>query len=213
MFLYPYVQSAVNFQKDLKPSSSYSAGLDLKYGISNSFTIDATLIPDFGQVTFDDEELNLTPFEQEFDENRPFFTEGADLFKIVDRASFRGGSFFYSRRIGQRTPINEDEILNDGDQLLSYDETPKLLNSIKLTGTTNNNLSIGFINAITDKSYALIKENNDNIRREANHTLTNFNVLSLSQKIINDYSSIGFINGNLNRESSFQDANNYAFYG
>ena len=211
LFLYPYVQSAVNFQKDLKPSSSYSAGLDLKYGISNSFTIDATLIPDFGQVTFDDEVLNLTPFEQEFDENRPFFTEGADLFKIVDRASFRGGSFFYSRRIGQRTSINEDEILNDGDQLLSFDETPKLLNSIKLTGTTNNNLSIGFINAITDRSYALIRENNDNIRKELITPFTNFNVLSLSQKIINDYSTIGFINGNLNRESSFQDANNYAF--
>ena len=211
LFFYPYVQSAVNFQKKLKPSSSYSAGLDLKYGISNSFTIDATLIPDFGQVTFDDEELNLTPFEQEFDENRPFFTEGADLFKIVDRATFRGGSFFYSRRIGQQTPINEDEILNGGDQLLSYDETPKLLNSIKLTGTTNNNLSIGFINAITDKSYALIKDSNDNIRRELITPLTNFNVLSLSQKIINDYSVIGFINGNLNRESSFEDANNHAF--
>ena len=97
LFFYPYVQSAVNFQKKLKPSSSYSAGLDLKYGISNSFTIDATLIPDFGQVTFDDEVLNLTPFEQEFDENRPFFTEGADLFKIVDRASFRGGSFLQQK--------------------------------------------------------------------------------------------------------------------
>ena len=211
LFLYPYVQSAINFQKKLKPSSSYSAGLDLKYGISNSFTIDATLIPDFGQVTFDDEELNLTPFEQEFDENRPFFTEGADLFKIADGGTFRGGSFFYSRRIGQQTSINEEEILNDGDQLLGYDEKPKLLNSIKLTGTTNNNLSIGFINAITDKSYALIKENNDKIRKELIAPLTNFNVLSLSQKIINDYSSIGFINGNLNRESSFEDANNHAF--
>ena len=124
---------------------------------------------------------------------------------------FRSGSFFYSRRIGQRTSINEDEILNGGDQLLSYDETPKLLNSIKLTGTTNNNLSIGFINAITDKSYALIKDSNDNIRRELITPLTNFNVLSLSQKIINDYSVIGFINGNLNRESSFEDANNHAF--
>ena len=211
LFLYPYVQSAVNFQKDLKPSSSYSAGLDLKYGISNSFTIDATLIPDFGQVTFDDKELNLTPFEQEFDENRPFFTEGADLFKIVDGASYRGGSFFYSRRIGQRTEIDENEILNGGDQLLSYDETPKLLNSIKLTGTTNNNLSIGLLNAITDKSYALIKDSNDNIRRELITPVTNFNVLSLSQKILNDYSTIGFINGNLIRESSFEDANNYAF--
>jgi len=211
LFFYPYLQSSINFQKNLKPSSSYSAGLDLKYGISNSFTIDATLIPDFGQVIFDDEELNLTPFEQEFDENRPFFTEGADLFKIVDRATFNGGSFFYSRRIGQKTSIDEDEILNDGDQLMSFDETPKLLNSIKLTGTTNSNLSIGLINAITDKSYALIKDDNDNVRKELITPLTNFNVLSLSQKIINDYSTIGFINGNLNRESSFEDSNNYAF--
>ena len=211
LFLYPYVQSAVNFQKNLKPSSSYSAGLDLKYGISNSFTIDATLIPDFGQVTFDDEELNLTPFEQEFDENRPFFTEGADLFKIVDGASYRGGSFFYSRRIGQRTEIDENEILVDGDKILSFDETPKLLNSIKLTGTTNNNLSIGLLNAITDKSIAFISDGNNNIRKELITPLTNFNVLSLSQKILNDYSTIGFINGNLSRESSFEDANNYAF--
>ncbi len=211
LFFYPYLQSSINFQKNLKPSSSYSAGLDLKYGISNSFTLDATLIPDFGQVTFDDEELNLTPFEQEFDENRPFFTEGADLFKIVDRATFNGGSFFYSRRIGQKTSIDEDEILNDGDQLISFDETPKLLNSIKLTGTTNSNLSIGLLNAITDKSYALIRDDNDNVRKELISPLTNFNVLSLSQKIINDYSSIGFINGNLNRESSFEDSNNYAF--
>jgi hypothetical protein len=211
LFFYPYLQSSINFQKNLKPSSSYSAGLDLKYGISNSFTLDATLIPDFGQVTFDDEELNLTPFEQEFDENRPFFTEGADLFKIVDRATYNGGSFFYSRRIGQKTSIDEDKILNDGDQLISFDETPKLLNSIKLTGTTNSNLSIGLLNAITDKTYALIRDDNDNVRKELISPLTNFNVLSLSQKIINDYSSIGFINGNLNRESSFEDSNNYAF--
>ena len=211
LFFYPYLQSSINFQKNLKPSSSYSAGLDLKYGISNSFTLDATLIPDFGQVTFDDEELNLTPFEQEFDENRPFFTEGADLFKIVDRATYNGGSFFYSRRVGQKTSIDEDEILNDGDQLISFDETPKLLNSIKLTGTTNSNLSIGLLNAITDKSYALIRDDNDNVRKELISPLTNFNVFTLSQKIINDYSSIGFINGNLNRESSFEDSNNYAF--
>ena len=55
--------------------------MDLKYGINNSFTLDATLIPDFGQVTFDDRELNLTPFEQEFDENRQFFMEGAIFLK------------------------------------------------------------------------------------------------------------------------------------
>ena len=57
----------------------------------------------------------------------------------------------------------------------------------------------------------MIKDSNDNIRRELITPVTNFNVLSLSQKILNDYSTIGFINGNLIRESSFEDANNYAF--
>ena len=67
--------------------------MDLKYGISSSFTLDASLIPDFGQVAFDNVELNLGPFEQEFSENRAFFTEGATLFKIADD-DMGGGSFF-----------------------------------------------------------------------------------------------------------------------
>ena len=33
--------------------------MDLKYGLSSSFTLDASLIPDFGQVSFDNVELNL----------------------------------------------------------------------------------------------------------------------------------------------------------
>ena len=53
LFLYPYGQTALNLKKNSSPSSIYSAGLDIKYGLSNSFTLDATLIPDFGQVTFD----------------------------------------------------------------------------------------------------------------------------------------------------------------
>ena len=54
LFFYPYLQSSINFKKGSKSNSSYSAGLDLKYGLSNSFTLDFTLIPDFGQVSFDD---------------------------------------------------------------------------------------------------------------------------------------------------------------
>ena len=46
--------------------------MDLKYGLSSSFTLDASLIPDFGQVSFDNVELNLGPFEQQFSENRAF---------------------------------------------------------------------------------------------------------------------------------------------
>ena len=96
----------------------------MKYGINNSFTLDATLIPDFGQVTFDDKELNLSPFEQQFDENRAFFTEGATLFKKADGMSFRGGNFFYSRRIGEEIDFKESDILQNNEEIINYDIKP-----------------------------------------------------------------------------------------
>ena len=70
--------------------------MDLKYGINDSFTLDMTLVPDFGQTAYDEVELNLGPFEQIFGENRAFFTEGTEL--------FNKGDLFYSRRVGS-TPI------------------------------------------------------------------------------------------------------------
>ena len=127
----------------------YSAGMDLKYGISNNFTLDATLIPDFGQIAFDDKELNLSPFEQKFDENRAYFTEGAQLFKNADSQGYMSGNFFYSRRIGDDISFDLDELLENNEELINYDTKANLINSIKLTGTTNSGLSIGIINSIT----------------------------------------------------------------
>ncbi|MBK8624845.1 MAG: hypothetical protein IPN86_04550 [Saprospiraceae bacterium] len=74
--------------------NAYSAGLDLKYGPNDAFTLDMTLIPDFGQVISDKQVLNLSPFEVFFEENRQFFTEGTEL--------FNRGRLFYSRRVGGR---------------------------------------------------------------------------------------------------------------
>jgi hypothetical protein len=56
-------------------SSTLKGGLDIKYGINDAFTLDAILIPDFGQTKYDDQILNLGPFEQQFNENS-FFFEG-----------------------------------------------------------------------------------------------------------------------------------------
>ncbi|NJN34153.1 MAG: carbohydrate binding family 9 domain-containing protein [Saprospiraceae bacterium] len=69
-----------------------TGGMDVKYGINQSFTLDMTLIPNFGQVQSDNQILNLGPFEVQFNENRPFFTEGSEI--------FNKGDLFYSRRIG-----------------------------------------------------------------------------------------------------------------
>ena len=186
LFFYPYAQSSVDFKKGNRPTNNYSAGMDLKYGISNSFTLDATLIPDFGQVTFDDKELNLTPFEQQFDENRAFFTEGASLFNKADGQSFRAGNFFYSRRIGDEISFDEDDYLQNDEEILNYDGKPDLLNSIKITGTTDSGLSIGIINSITNNAYARIRNTNTNeIRSQKIAPLTNFNILSLTQQVAN----------------------------
>ena len=80
--LYPYGQTSVDLVRGTA-NNAYSVGMDVKYGINNSFTLDATLIPDFGQSHLMIKSW-FNPFEQEFDENRAFFTEGASLFKKAD---------------------------------------------------------------------------------------------------------------------------------
>ena len=213
LFFYPYAQSSLDFKDENRPFSNYSAGMDLKYGISNSFTLDATLIPDFGQVTFDDKELNLSPFEQEFDENRAFFSEGASLFKKADDQGYQSGNFFYSRRIGQEIDFNEKNFLTKEEELLNYDLKPDLLNSLKVTGTTDSGLSVGFINSITDNAYAkVINKKTGEIRNEKIAPITNYNILSFTQQVINEFSTISFANTNVYRSSkNFQNSNNSAF--
>jgi hypothetical protein len=95
--LTPYVSAylanhSARLDRPHRTTSAVVGGMDLKYGLSESFTLDVSLVPDFGQVQSDNEVLNLSPFEVQFAENRPFFQEGTDL--------FNKGDFFYSRRIG-----------------------------------------------------------------------------------------------------------------
>lgn len=101
----PYVSSLVNnyphnFPDISNTTGSFNGGMDVKYGINQSFTLDMTLVPDFGQVRSDNQVLNLTPFEVKFNENRQFFTEGTELFNKVD--------LFYSRRIGSFPSYKSD---------------------------------------------------------------------------------------------------------
>lgn len=211
LFFYPYFQISQDFKKGYSSQNSYSAGLDLKYGLGNSFTLDATLIPDFGQVTFDDKELNLSPFEQQFDENRPFFMEGASLFEKADGMGYRSGRFFYSRRIGEEISFNESDYINANEELIRYDNKPELINSTKISGTTDNKLSIGILNAVTGKAYAYFRNtNNQKDRKVLISPLTNYNVISLSQQVINEYSSISLLNTSVIREGGWYDSNNQA---
>lgn len=76
-----------------------AAGVDLKAGLTNNITLDATVNPDFGQVEMDPAVLNLSAFEVRFEERRPFFQEGVNLFRCQGPCE----GIFYTRRVG-RTP-------------------------------------------------------------------------------------------------------------
>jgi len=198
--LYPYA-SAITDSYNGTTTNDWSIGLDIKYGLSENFTLDATLIPDFSQVGFDDVTLNLGPFDQQFAEQRQFFTEGTEL--------FNKGRLFYSRRIGSR-PIDQFNVsgqLNANEEIINSPEKVTMLNAIKISGRTKNGLGIGFFNAITDKTEATIKNNSTgNIRKEITNPFSNYNILVLDKQF-NQNSSVTLINTNVTRDSKFRDAN------
>ncbi|NND88601.1 MAG: carbohydrate binding family 9 domain-containing protein [Flavobacteriaceae bacterium] len=171
--LFPFAQGvATSF--DGTTNTNFSAGMDIKYGISDSFTLDATLIPDFGQAAFDRVELNLGPFEQTFSENRQFFTEGVEL--------FNKGRIFFSRRVGN-APTGRVSDLAENETISEFPERVNLLNAIKLSGRTKEELGVGIFNAITEKTYAIVTDSVSGVTRDVLvEPLTNYNIVVLDQQ-------------------------------
>lgn len=198
----PYVSAYVD-DFDGNTTSDFNAGLDIKYGINESFTLDMTLIPDFGQVAYDQQFLNLSPFENQFNENRQFFTEGTELFNI--------GGLLYTRRIGGAPKNIQNVDLSGNDSVQIKQQYTRLLNATKISGRTKNNLGIGVLNAITDDNYTLVTENNQS-KKVLTEPMTNYNVLVLDQRI-NRNSSLSFVNTNVLRKASAVDANVSALIG
>lgn len=180
-----------------------NGGMDVKYGINESFTLDMTLIPDFGQVQSDRLILNLSPFEVQFQENRPFFTEGTELFNKA--------RIFYSRRVGG-TPGGYYDALAIADnsvdsELVSNPSTVQLLNASKLSGRTRGNLGIGFFNAVTAPTHAQLrnKVTGETVEYET-EPLTNYSIFVLDQQLKNR-SYVTFTNTNVMRSGRARDGN------
>jgi hypothetical protein len=193
---YPFT-SVLLRNYDGETSDEYRIGLDVKYGITENFTLDATLIPDFSQARFDNVKLNLGPFEQYYSEQRQFFKEGVDL--------FNKGDLFYSRRIGN-SPVGQP-ILGVNEEIVDYPSTVKLLNAIKVSGRTKDGWGIGFFNAITEKTEATIKDNvTQETHREIVEPFANYNILVVDKQF-NNNSSVSLINTNVTRDGNFRDAN------
>ena len=182
-------------------TSSVNGGMDVKYGINQAFTLDATLVPDFGQVQSDNKVLNLTPFEIKYTENRPFFTEGTEL--------FNKGNLFYARRIGIDPVLlhSPEEYQNINDRITKNPGESKLINATKISGRTAKGLGIGVLNAVTNTRYATLEDDNTKEQRQVVvDPLTNYSVIVLDQTMKNN-SSVSLVNTNVWRSGNDYDAN------
>ena len=109
----PYVlsQSARNFSVDSRMKSTGEFGVDMKYGLTPSLTLDLTYNTDFAQVEVDEQRTNLTRFPLFFPEKRPFFLENAGVFSA---GTPQAVDLFFTRRIGIDTSGNPVPIIGGG---------------------------------------------------------------------------------------------------
>ena len=203
--LTPYVSSYLNHypyneQGKRNASTTFNGGADVKWGINESFTLDATLVPDFGQVQSDNQVLNLSPFEVKYNENRPFFTEGTEL--------FNKGGLFYSRRVGAQ-PVGFGDLdgqLRPGETVVSNPGITRLLNATKVSGRTSKGLGVGVFNAVSRAMYATVRDSADQERDVLTQPLANYNIVVLDQSLKNN-SYVSLINTNVTRAGQTYDAN------
>jgi hypothetical protein len=202
----PYVSGGVRFNPEgnrIPTEWLRNGGMDVKYGLNESFTLDATLIPDFGQVISDNVVNNLTPYEVRFQENRPFFTEGTELFNKA--------GLFYSRRVGAAPSgysVIETEAENDPNlEIIKNPASTQLYNAIKFSGRTKKKLGIGVFNAITAPMHAVVRNTVTGEKTEyETEPLTNYNIVVLDQAL-KGRSSLTFTNTSVLRSNNGRDAN------
>ena len=133
-----------------------SLGLDVRAGLGSGLTLNGTINPDFGQVELDPAVVNLTDVESSFEEKRPFFTEGTNIYRFGRGGTTNNVSFnwpttniFYSRRIGRAPQGN----LPDYD----YTDIPNgthILGAAKISGQIYDGWKIGTIHALTKREFA-----------------------------------------------------------
>lgn len=187
----PYVVT----KNETRPSASsfdhpqsFSAGADVKYGLSSNLTLNATINPDFGQVEADPSVLNLSAFEQFFQERRPFFLEGSGIFTFNTACGDIDSGctgLFYSRRIGRSPQLSGLY----GDEKSPTNST--ILGASKLTGRLGRGLSVGFLDAVTQREVG--------VDDQTIEPLSNYAVGRLQQDFRGGQSGIGVMVTGVNR--------------
>ena len=183
-------------------------GVDGKIGLSSNFTVDLTINPDFGQVESDPSVINLTAFETFYEEKRPFFLEGKNIFNF----EFDDASIFYSRRIGHSPTyfpsLNENEFID-------YPDNTTIISALKLSGKTSDGFSIGVLQSLTAIENAEIsfEGKSRNVRVEP---LTNYALVRAQQDFNQGNTVLGGVLTSTNRfinDTHLEFMNRNAFTG
>jgi len=159
------------------------AGLDLEYGLGSALTLVGAFNPDFGQVEVDPAVVNLTAFETFFEEKRPFFTEGSQVFLRFGRSGssdytsffYPEPLIFYSRRIG-RAPQGVA-----AGAFVDVPATTTILGAAKLVGRTHG-WNVGVLEALTGREYARIENGGARSELEV-EPLTNYFVARAQREL------------------------------
>jgi hypothetical protein len=176
IYIAPYLLTGFKANNDLNNQGTayaksdkpvFDAGLDVKYGISNSMIMDVTVNTDFAQVESDDQQINLTRYSLYFPEKRMFFLERANVF---DFPLGGNSNLFYSRRIG---------LSDDGDPIRIY-------GGARMTGRVGK-WDLGLLDMQTA---ALWKKDSSGVSREVLPS-ENFGVMRFRRQVLNDNSYVG----------------------
>lgn len=180
LFFIPYVAGYTEKVPESKSwAYSYNYGMDMKLGLSESFTLDLTLVPDFGQVQSDDKIVNLSPYEVYYKDRRPFFTEGTELFER--------GDIFYTRRVGG-TPDGYGDVEDEyeSEDIVENPQEIQLVNATKVSGRTRKGTGLGVFNAVNTNSWAKVIDSTGVEQKILTHPSTNYNMLVFDQNLKNN---------------------------
>ncbi len=176
-------------------------GADLKLGIGTNMNLDITINPDFGQVEVDPAVINLSASESYFNEKRPFFIEGANLFMFgIGGANNNWGfnfgwpELFYSRRIG-RSPQG---YANSPDYENRPSET-RILGAAKLNGKLNESTSVVALSAFTERTFTTAYNYGNQSEFEI-EPFTHYGVARSKTEFNEGNQSLGFMFTTVNRD-------------
>jgi hypothetical protein len=200
--LLPYVESREQF-KYARPDDPYhnnsygrvSAGADIKYLLTSSLALDATVNPDFGQVEVDPATINLSAYETYYQEKRPFFVAGSSAFDFGGMNCFFCSNtsslgVFYSRRIGRPPQLN-----GYVSGLADFADTPDnttIVGAAKITGRTAAGYTVGLLDAVTNRETArYLPDPSLPERRQQVEPLTNYLVGRVKKDLNQGATTVG----------------------